>query len=144
MADVDLETRRKAIEKKGYSWKVRKVPANEDHALGHEPSNPLKLQQATGVAERMVRARIRLTPVAAVTPEDAATMSTVNAADASIPAEMDWRTRGIIGPVTDQRRAGPVCRSRQSGWSRRWPRSRSGRATSTSPRRTRISAPRTG
>ncbi|HXJ66222.1 MAG TPA: C1 family peptidase [Actinomycetota bacterium] len=106
MADVDLETLRKAIEKKGYSWKVRKVPANEDHALGHEPSNPLKLQQATGVAERMVRARIRLTPIAAVTPEDAATMSTVNAADASIPAEMDWRTRGIIGPVTDQRRCG--------------------------------------
>jgi len=106
-------------------------PDVEPHALGLNPSSPELVQQATARAEQILRAQIQLqpppAPAAGGTPAggDAAQpaqpssgtgtaaeatglriMTTLAAAAASIPKDMDWRARGVIGPVEDQRWCG--------------------------------------
>jgi hypothetical protein len=111
---------RQAIKKAGATWRVRKVPANEQHGLGMLPDPPKRLKEAVATAHLMLQARIRLTPPAhplvSAAGEDAAAQAAAAAAHAattvtvaaasSLPKVMDWRTRGIIGPVGNQGHCG--------------------------------------
>jgi len=100
----------KAVRDAGHTWIVRSPPPTEHHGLGLLPSDPQRVQEAAKIAHAMLQARIRLVPPAhpqgapapGLRPEDAATSSSVAAAAVSLPIDMDWRTRGIIGPVEDQ------------------------------------------
>jgi hypothetical protein len=109
---LDPITLQKAIHDAGHNWLVRTPPATEFHGLGLLPSDPLKVQAAIATARVMLEARIRLFPLASIQeapglhPAQAATTLSLAAAAASLPGEMDWRTRGIIGPVLDQRWCG--------------------------------------
>ena len=105
MADVDLHALRTAIQEGGHKWEVREVPEGEHHALGNLPSDPHHIQQTIATAERLVRSRIRMAPIGAAAPDESFKLS-IPAAGLSIPSSFDWRTRGVIGPVTDQRRCG--------------------------------------
>ena len=93
----------KAVHDAGCTWIVRTPPATEHHGLGLLPSDPKKVKAATDTAHLMLQARIRLVPPAAdLHLAEAATTVSPAAAAASLPSEMDWRTRGIIGPVGNQ------------------------------------------
>jgi hypothetical protein len=102
----------KAIHDAGHNWLVRTPPETERHGLGLLPSEPRKIQAAIATARVMLEARIRLLPLASIHeapglhPAQAATTLSLTAAAAHIPSEMDWRTRGIIGPVLDQKWCG--------------------------------------
>jgi hypothetical protein len=107
MARLDSNLLRKAIQDARHSWIVRELPADEPpHALGRNPSDPTHIQQTIATAELITRARIRLAPTGPQRSEAAALTASIPAAAASIPAEMDWRTRGVIGPVRDQGHCG--------------------------------------
>jgi hypothetical protein len=67
------------------------------------------VQEAIKIAHLMLQARVRVVPPGAVEaappslgPAGAGITVSVAAAAASLPTDMDWRTRGIIGPVEDQ------------------------------------------
>ena len=102
----------KAIHDAGHNWLVRTPPETERHGLGLLPSDPQKIQAAIATARVMLEARIRLLPLAPIHeapglhPAQAATTLSLAAAAAHVPSEMDWRTRGIIGPVLDQKWCG--------------------------------------
>ena len=106
MAGLDPTALRKAIKTAGYSWTVRKVPVTEQHGLGLLPANPAHVQVAISNAEVIARARIRIAPIAGTHTESAAIKPTVPAMAAALPSSMDWRTRGVIGPVRDQAACG--------------------------------------
>jgi Papain family cysteine protease/FG-GAP-like repeat/FG-GAP repeat len=97
---------RNAIIAAGLTWIVRTPPPTEYHGLGRLPSDPQKVQTAVDLAHLMLSARVRVLPqVQAPAADAAASQSTavsIAAAAASLPTDMDWRTRGIIGPVRDQ------------------------------------------
>jgi hypothetical protein len=109
---LDPTTLQKAIRDAGHTWHVRIQPPGERHGLGRLPADPQKKQVAINIAHQILSARIRVVPppgpeTQAIGPaagriKDLATTGSVAAAVASLPAEMDWRTRGIIGPVEDQ------------------------------------------
>lgn len=100
----------KAIHAAGHTWLVRTPPPTERHGLGLLPSDPRKVQEAVKMAHTMLEARVRLAPPAlregadvhGLRPADAAISVSLSAAAASLPKDMDWRTRGIIGAVEDQ------------------------------------------
>ncbi len=110
---LDSIALQQAIRNAGHTWIARTPPASEKHGLGLLPSDPQKQQEAIAIAHVMLQARLRIFP--SVAPLEAsglagtdanlaaaATTVSVAAAAASLPSEMDWRTRGIIGPVEDQ------------------------------------------
>jgi hypothetical protein len=109
---LDPITLQKAIHDAGHNWLVRTPPATERHGLGLLPSDPQKIQAAIATARLMLEARIRLFPLASIHeapglhPAQAATTISLAAAAASLPAGIDWRTHGIIGPVLDQKWCG--------------------------------------
>jgi papain like protease/VCBS repeat protein len=109
---LDPTTLQKAIHDAGHNWLIRTPPPTEFHGLGLLPSDPQKIQAAIATARVMLEARIRLFPLASIQeaqglhPAQAATTVSLAAAAASLPGEMDWRTRGIIGPVLDQKWCG--------------------------------------
>ena len=108
MAKLEPTAVRKAIKDAGHSWTVRKLPANEPpHGLGLLPSDPEHVQQAIATAKVIARARIRVAPTGGPQlAESAALKASVPAAAASMPSSMDWRTRGVIGPVRNQAACG--------------------------------------
>ena len=112
-AGLDPVALRRAVKQAGFGWKVRSIPATEYHGLGLLRSQPKKVKQAAEIANLMLRARVRLTPPpapagpqtkealaahAGVLAVNAATTVSVAAAARALPAEVDWRRRGIIGP----------------------------------------------
>ena len=106
MANIDLNALRKAIREAGHNWEVREVPQGEHHALGNHPSDPHHIQQT--IAHR-ASARPLADPHGADRRRCVRTSrssSRFRQAGLSIPSSIDWRTRGVIGPVTDQRRCG--------------------------------------
>ncbi|HEY4029766.1 MAG TPA: C1 family peptidase [Caulobacteraceae bacterium] len=98
----------KAIHDAGHTWTIRIPPATEQHALGLLPANAAKLQTAKDMAHQILSARIQLTPVVTQQPglHVLSGPTPVPAAAAALPKDMDWRTRGIIGPVQDQKWCG--------------------------------------
>jgi Papain family cysteine protease/FG-GAP-like repeat/FG-GAP repeat len=99
----------KTVHDAGLTWIVRTPPATEHHGLGRLPSDPQRVQEAIKIAHLMLQARVRVLPPGAVEaappslgPAGAGITVSVAAAAASLPTDMDWRTRGIIGPVEDQ------------------------------------------
>jgi hypothetical protein len=99
----------KTVHDAGLTWIVRTPPATEHHGLGRLPSDPQRVQEAIKIAHLMLQARVRVVPPGAVEaappslgPAGAGITVSVAAAAASLPTDMDWRTRGIIGPVEDQ------------------------------------------
>lgn len=107
---LDATSLQKAIHDAGHSWIVRTPPATEHHGLGLLPADPQKVQDAVKVAQQILQSRVRLTPPAPSRTEAEATAAdttiSVAAAAASLPKDMDWRTRGIIGPALDQANCG--------------------------------------
>ena len=116
-AGLDPVALRRAVKQAGFAWKVRSIPATEYHGLGLLRSQPKKVKQAAEIANLMLRARVRLTPPpapagpqtkealaahAGVLAVNAATTVSVAAAARALPGEVDWRRRGIIGPVGNQ------------------------------------------
>src|SRR3982750_4876331 len=107
---LDVSVLQKAIHDAGFPWIARVPPPTEQHGLGRLAPEPQKAEAARQVAHRMLQSRIQLVPPDRpnLAPErdpllpGASTAVTVAAAAASLPAEMDWRTRGIIGPALDQ------------------------------------------
>ena len=109
MAKLEPTAVRKAIKDAGHSWTVRKLPANKPpHGLGLLPSDPEHLQQAIATAKVIARARSARKPTGGprLRAESAALKASVPAAAASLPSQMDWRTRGVIGPVRNQAACG--------------------------------------
>ncbi len=107
---LDPAVLQKAIHDAGHTWTVRTPPATEHHGLGRLPADPQKRQEALDLGHRMLQARVRLVPPARagaapvpglLAPEAESSVS-IAAALASLPKDMDWRTRGIIGPALDQ------------------------------------------
>lgn len=111
---LDSAVLQKMIHDAGHNWIVRTPPPDEAHGLGRLAPDAVKVQAANQVAQLMLQARIRLEPLVplagaqlhTLSPAEAATTASIATAAASVPAEMDWRTRGIIGPVLDQRWCG--------------------------------------
>lgn len=107
---LDATSLQKAIHDAGHSWIVRTPPATEHHGLGLLPADPQKVQDAVKVAQQILQSRVRLTPPAPSRTEAEATAAdttiSVAAAAASLPKDMDRRTRGIIGPALDQANCG--------------------------------------
>jgi Papain family cysteine protease/FG-GAP-like repeat len=107
---LDVVSLQKAIHDAGLTWIARMPPATERHGLGRLLPNPQQVKEATDIAHLMLQARVRLVPpgpseaapALSLHVANAATTVSVAAAIAAIPGEMDWRTRGIIGPVEDQ------------------------------------------
>jgi hypothetical protein len=97
-----------AIHNAGHTWIARTPPATEHHGLGRLAPDPQKVAAAAAKADLMLKARIHLVPPGLAEPESVSPLSpeaakvSFAAAAASIPKDMDWRTRGIIGPVRDQ------------------------------------------
>jgi hypothetical protein len=100
---LDETLLRNAILSAGHTWQVRTPPATEHHGLGLLPSSPQRVKDALDVGHLMLGARVHLSPGADLAgTATASTAVSVAAAAASIPAEMDWRSRGIIGPALNQ------------------------------------------
>ena len=107
---IEVNVLQKAIHDAGLTWIVRTPPPTERHGLGRLAPDPKKVEAAEAIANVMLRARIQLAPpspgeahiAAGLSPAISATTLSVAAAAASLPKDMDWRTRGIIGPVLDQ------------------------------------------
>ncbi len=108
---LDTNQLQKAITQAGQSWRVRALPAGEKpRGLGWEPSDAAKIQRASLVAESLMRQRFPAL-FALHFPGNAPGVRAVHPAEAEFalgapPASFDWRTRGVIGPVTDQRWCG--------------------------------------
>lgn len=112
---IDLTILQKAIRDGGHKWMARVPPATERHGLGRLPVDGAKKELAINVARQFLMARVRIAPLAPAERaaderlgparlhvRDLATTVSVATAAATIPNDMDWRTRGIIGPVEDQ------------------------------------------
>jgi Papain family cysteine protease/FG-GAP-like repeat len=107
---IEVNVLQKAIHDAGLTWIVRTPPPTERHGLGRLAPDRKKVEAAAAIANVMLRARIQLAPpspgeahiAAGLSPVISATTLSVAAAAASLPKDMDWRTRGIIGPVLDQ------------------------------------------
>jgi C1A family cysteine protease len=97
---LDVTELRKAIMQAGQSWEVREPAESEFHSLGWEPSNAQHIQRSLVVGESIARLRF---PTLKSTPD--ATLGGPAGGPAR-PASFDWRTRGVIGPVRDQRHCG--------------------------------------
>jgi hypothetical protein len=100
---IEVAELRKAIKAAGHTWKVRAVPKNEAHGLGNLPSDPKHIVLATKNAELFARKTLKLQPADGLELSDAGGPATDEAA---LPTRMDWRDRGVIGPVRDQRWCG--------------------------------------
>jgi hypothetical protein len=124
MARLDTATLQQAITAAGHTWRVREWdPTAEPHALGRERSPAGEIRRSVARAEQLLRARVvpQTPPLAGAeapapikmraarrgwTLDVAASPMSLAAAAASIPRDMDWRTRGVIGPVLDQGNCG--------------------------------------
>jgi hypothetical protein len=110
--DIRTADLQKLIHAAGRTWIARTPPPTERHGLGRLPADPQKIQDGMATALLMLEARIGLVPPAphpqapgaAETPPVHAVeaVATLPSAATSLPAEMDWRKRGIIGPALDQ------------------------------------------
>ena len=113
MAALDPAEVRKAIAEAGHTWRFRRAPGGRAGArprLAAGGAGGGRARHRDGEADRTGAAAPRAARPAP-TP-DATARLTVPQALAGLPAVMDWRTRDVIGPVTDQRRAAPASRSR--------------------------------
>jgi len=109
MAVLEINKLRSDIAAAGAKWVARDPGSTEPRATGWQPTPSALLRTAQANA-----ARLKTTRLAAVFGGTAA-LPTV-AADGGVaggpaggpgrPAAFDWRTKGVIGPVTDQERCG--------------------------------------
>jgi hypothetical protein len=107
---LEASVLQQAIHSAGFTWIVRTPPPTEYHGLGRFPPDPQKVAAAAAMAHLILQARIQLVPpgppeaaaVSGLSPAVAGTSVSVAAAAATLPREVDWRTRGIIGPVLNQ------------------------------------------
>ncbi|MGC5165614.1 C1 family peptidase [Luteimicrobium sp. DT211] len=104
MAPLDLDRLQQQIRSENLSWRVRVVPDDEPHSLGFEPSVATQLAASEAVGATLLQA-LQLNPTA---------LSRNRLLDPSVlakflrvqPRRFDWRDRGVIGAVTDQRWCG--------------------------------------
>ena len=89
-----------AIRAAGFSWTARDVPKEEHRGLGWEPTPQPLLNNVMSAATLLKAERLP----ALVHLED--TQSAVALATPPHPTAFDWRSRGVVGPVTDQRYCG--------------------------------------
>jgi hypothetical protein len=99
---LDAAALQQAIHHAGHTWIARTPPPTEHHGLGRLAPDPQKVAAAAAIADQMLKARIHLVPPSPAEVESAVAKVSVAMAAASIPKDMDWRTRGIIGAVRDQ------------------------------------------
>ena len=124
MADLDIHKLRADIKSRGLKWDAIELPQDfKPRGLGWNPAPPEISRAALETAQRLMVTRmphlfrqpmnLRAIPVlrgvTAPTPmnlEAALPPQAGPAAGPSHPNSFDWRTRGVIGPVTDQRWCG--------------------------------------
>jgi hypothetical protein len=109
MATLEINTLRAAITAAGAQWVARDPAPSELRGLGWEPTPPSLLQPALANAVRLKTTRLAaLFGGAAALPTIALDAGVAGgpAAGPSLPKVVDWRTKGVIGPVTDQARCG--------------------------------------
>jgi len=104
---LDINVLKQAISNAGHNWEVRALAPNErPRGLGWEPSSVHDLQRSSLVAESFMRQRFPA-QFALHFPGNVPGVKAVHPAEAEFAAgapakSIDWRDRGVIGPVTDQ------------------------------------------
>ena len=104
MTKIDVASLRKIVADRNFKWRVGEPPADfRERGLGWEPSPPELNRAALANAQRLMLTRM---------PEIFSALSMRSAilgapaAAPALPRRFDWRDRGVIGPVTDQRWCG--------------------------------------
>jgi hypothetical protein len=106
MAGLDISTLRAAIKAADAKWDAIELPPDAPlHGLGWNPTPPETMRLALANAQLLMATRLAHLfphPMAARQPG-----GLVMAPETSPhPSSFDWRTRGSIGPVTDQKHCG--------------------------------------
>ena len=103
MAILKLEDLRSAIQARGYNWQANELPDNyRFRPLGNDRTPPSVAGPALAAGSKFMVARLRAFSAHA----PAAQQLGAAGGPAAIPSSFDWRTQGVIGPVTDQEQCG--------------------------------------
>ena len=108
--DVDVARLQKAIADNGFTWRAQALPANYVYPpLGNNASPAEFITLALQNAERLKvthLAQFFQAPNIDLKAQPEMLMVAASPAAAGRPATFDWRTKGKIGPVTDQKWCG--------------------------------------
>ena len=105
MTSINATELRKAISDRKLKWRVGEPPAGfRERGLGWEPSDPEANRIALANAQRLMLTR--MPNIFASISMRSAILQFDTAAAPALPRRFDWRDRGAIGPVTDQRWCG--------------------------------------
>ena len=103
MASLNIIKLREDIKSQGLKWEPIELPRNfKPRGLGWNPTPPEITRGALETAQRLMVTRMPhlfrqpMNLGTAPTPQGGLT------AGPSYPRSFDWRTQGVIGPVTDQ------------------------------------------
>lgn len=100
MAALDVIQLNTDIQAQKFTWRAIELPAGfVPRGLGYNRTPPETLRQALQTAQRFMTLRM---PQIFRNPMTPNLGGPAPAAGPSLPASFDWRTRGVIGPVTDQ------------------------------------------
>jgi C1A family cysteine protease len=107
MAGLDIAQLRAAIQARGLQWNAVDLPADfVPRGLGWNPTPPEVHRVALETAQRLMATRMsHLFPQAMSIGSSPAPLGGP-AGGPAYPRSFDWRSRGVIGPVTDQRACG--------------------------------------
>lgn len=104
MPKLDTAELRRIVADRKLRWRVGEPPADfRPRGLGWEPSPPEQTQIALANAQRLMLTRM---PALFSTLSMRSAILGAPAAAPARPRRFDWRDRGVIGPVTDQRWCG--------------------------------------
>src|SRR5215469_15832520 len=103
MALLKLEDLRSAIQARGYNWQPNELPDNfRSRPLGNDRVSPSIAASALAAGTKFMAARVRKFSAHALAGQELGGAG----GPAGIPSSFDWRTQGVIGPVTDQEQCG--------------------------------------
>ena len=98
----ELEAIQAAISKAGHTWTAIDPPQGRPYSLGWEPSPQPLIDRSTVMADQLKVLRLP-----ALLPHVAGDLAAAMPLGAPPhPPEFDWRTRGVVGAVTDQENCG--------------------------------------
>ena len=104
MSSVDVAQLRAGIKARGFNWEAHALPQGyKPRGLGWNPAPPEVTRAALENAQRLMLTRM---PELFRAPMASGARAAAPGALAANPRSFDWRTRGAIGPVTDQRYCG--------------------------------------
>jgi hypothetical protein len=107
MAGVDITQLRAQIAARGFNWDAVALPPGQPpHGLGWNPTPAPVITASLASAQRL--ALLRTPNLFQFAAPSAAAPGPLGAPASSpaFPAAFDWRNRGVIGPVTDQKNCG--------------------------------------